>query len=291
MENKVVLKQRSIDGQELEATFLPEKGMNMISYKKGGIEIIDPSTQPMFEERFAGLGAFIGPHFHRRNPAILPLIEDEGRFPHIARVKAKGIQDPFSHGIGRYAPWQFQVSDGTLNATLSGKDEWNGIPLAKLEGQNFKLCYVAALKPRGLQIKLSVVSDTDSILGLHFYYLLPQGKGKVVSDIQESYLENGEAKPIPDHWKVDDQKRLHFDLREEADYTFHPFVDHCSGSIILETSLYRLHTRYRAPCEENGWQLYHPKDASFVCIEPLSAFNPKKPCLTASMLEIDLEIE
>src|SRR5947209_3792431 len=103
----VVLKSQTEKGESMQATFLPEKGMNLVSFKKGNLEVIDQSTLPLFEERFAGLGALIGPHFHRRLPETLPHIADESLFPHIARVKAKGAADPFSHGIGRYAPWTY----------------------------------------------------------------------------------------------------------------------------------------------------------------------------------------
>ena len=84
-----------------EATFLPELGMNLASFKWEGIEIIDQSTKPVFEDRFGGLGPLIGPHFYQRNKATLPPIKDESLFPHIARIKAEGRVDPFSHGIGR----------------------------------------------------------------------------------------------------------------------------------------------------------------------------------------------
>jgi len=115
----------------------------MISFKKGGLEIIDQSTQDQFKERFAGLGALIAPHFHRRRPESIPPIKDENLFPHIARVKAHGTQDPFSHGIGRYAPWKAEFTPTKVTAVLTGKDTWNGVPLSALEGQNFKMNFTA----------------------------------------------------------------------------------------------------------------------------------------------------
>ena len=72
--NPVILSNKTSKGEVLQATFLPEKGMNMISYKKGTLEVIDQSTKNLFDERFAGLGALIGPHFHpsRRNARPSP---------------------------------------------------------------------------------------------------------------------------------------------------------------------------------------------------------------------------
>ena len=166
------------DGTSLEATFLPETGLNMTSYKKGDVEVIDQGTANLFEERFAGLGPLIGPHFHRRNPAIIPLLEEEKLFPHIKRVRSHGAHDPFSHGVARYAPWQVEHTKNSLKGRLSGKDEWHGVPLAKLQGQNFKMDFVAEMTPKGLQIALSVVSDTDSLVGIHYYYSLGKGKAQ-----------------------------------------------------------------------------------------------------------------
>ena len=79
-------------GELLQATYLPEKGMNLISYKMGDIEVIDQSTYPLFEERFAGLGALIGPHFHHSKAP--PLDFDLSLFPHIKQVMAKGEKEP-----------------------------------------------------------------------------------------------------------------------------------------------------------------------------------------------------
>ena len=287
---KIALKKTTSKGNLLEATFLPEKGMNLISYKRDEIEVIEQSTWGIFEERFAGLGALIGPHFHRRSAELVPKLEDESLFPHIARVKAKGVQDPFSHGIARYAPWKVEAFVDKLKAVLSGKDEWNGIPLRNLEGQNFKMQLEVELHDNGLHLDLSVVSDTCSLVGIHYYYALPDGKGLVTSRIQNRVRINGDLELVPENWNIDDGQVLKFDLDQEADYTFRPYPDPLSGKILLETEKYHLHTHYSSDNEENSWQLYHPKGASFVCIEPLSSQDPRRPNLTVSRLKIHLEI-
>lgn len=290
--NPIHLKSKNSIGEDLEAVFWPGKGMNLLSYKKGAIEVIDQSTQALFDERFAGLGALIGPHFHHRHTAVIPRIENEGLFPHIARVKAKGIEEPFSHGIARYAPWQIlTATDSRIDATLTGKDSWEGIPLSKLEGQNFVMRMQAELTPKGLRINLSVVSDTDSLVGLHYYYHLPQGHGTVQARIQPHYLDAGLKKMLPDEWKIDTNQALHFDLDRAADYTFHPFPDPCMAEISLNTGDYYLVTAYQCAANENCWQLYHPQGASFACIEPISAYDPRHPNLSVSSIEVNLEIK
>lgn len=287
----IVLKNQTANGEPLEVTYDHEKGMNMLSYKKGDLEVIDQSTLNIFEERYAGLGAIIGPHFHRRHPQSLPKIPDESLFPHIARIKARGIQDPFSHGIGRYAPWNVQSTGNQIKAVLTGKDQWNGVPLSALEGQNFKMNYNAELLPTGLSIKMSVVSDATSLVGIHHYYHLPEGKGQIISDVQNYYLSNtSEKKAIPSSWNFNSQHVLTYDLKDEADFTFYPFPKPLEGKILLNTNLYRLQISYNCPSQENSWQLYYPAGASFVCIEPISSQDPRHPNLTVSSICIHIQI-
>lgn len=286
----IILRNKTADQIPLEAVFLPGMGMNMISFKKGDVEVIDQSTKPLFEERYAGLGALIGPHFHRRRAACLPKIKDESLFPHIARVKSKGISDPFSHGIARYAPWQAKATEHTVEAVLSGKEEWNGVPISELEGQDFKMNFSASLLPSGLMLELSVVSSSDSVVGIHYYYHLPDGKGRVISQVDRKFLDNGQKKSLPAHWPLSSRQEINLDLDEGFDCTFYPYPEFCKGSITLETSRYTLRTDYQASCQENGWQLYHPQGASYVCIEPVSAQDPRHPNLSVSSLKINLSI-
>ncbi len=117
----VTLRNSTETGQLLQATYLPEKGLNLISFKIDDLELIDQSTKKAFEERFGGLGPMIGPHFHRRNPATIPPIKDESLFPFIAFATAHGSADPFSHGIGRYAPWKVESTETTCKGILTGK--------------------------------------------------------------------------------------------------------------------------------------------------------------------------
>ena len=288
--NTIVLKSQDPSKTSLQATFAVDKGMNLLSLKKGDLEVIDQTTLALFEERFAGLGALIGPHFHHRNENILPKIADETLFPHIARVKAKGVADPFSHGIARYAPWQASHTDLALSAKLSGKDLWNGVPLAQLEGQNFAMNFKAELKNSTLYLNLDVVSDTDSLVGIHYYYRLPQGSCKVYSQIPLRDLNNEDLQKASKNWKIDPQQTFTYDLNGAIDHTFHSFPQPRQGIITLDTGGYKIITRYFSPNEENCWQLYHPEKASFICIEPISSKDPRHPNLSVSSLQIEIEI-
>lgn len=289
---KVILQCKSDDGELLQATYLPEKGMNLISYKKGSTEVIDQATKNLFDERFAGLGALIGPHFHHRNKKTLPPIPNEEAFSHIARLKAKGYDgDPFSHGIGRYAPWQYDAGETSIQATLRGSDTWNGVALKDLEGEDFTLTYSATLTSNGLSIDYSVTSTGDSLVGLHYYYALPEGSGMIISKVQSHAIVEGQKVAIPEEWGYDNETHtLNYPIDRDTDFTFHPYPDPLSGDIILDTGAYRLRKRYSCCSQENAWQCYHPKGATFVCIEPVSAQDPRHVNLTASSLSIELEI-
>lgn len=268
--------------EDLSVTFLPEKGMNFVSLRRGEVEVIDQSTRGLFEERSAGLGAMIGPHFHHRK--VVPPVPNEEAFPHIASIRAKGGNEPFSHGIGRYAPWRVvKQGDRELHAQLRGEDRWHDVPLKELEGQDFTLNYIAKLLPEGLHIDLSVESAHPSVVGLHTYYAL-DGKGTVRAQVQSEYRDGETLRPIPPEWK--EGERLAYAVDQPADYGFRPAPNLREGSIELETGDRRVAIHYRTETEENSWQLWHPENASFVCMEPLSASNPRQPKLSASRLEI-----
>ncbi len=267
----ITLTNRSADGDLYQAVFLPEKGMNLISFRKGEVEVIDQSTWPLFEERYAGLGALIGPHFHHRK-VIPPVLQPE-KFPFISKQEEKGLHEHFSHGIARYAPWKYKATETTIEGKLTGKDLWNEIPLSVLEGQKFSLQFKAELTVDGLVFDYSVVSETDSIVGFHYYYSLVDGAGILRADTQEN-------------------RNMEVSLKDsEWDHTFHPALTPCLGKIELETGTYRVIVEYSCVSQENSWQLYHPKGASFVCIEPLSARDPHHTNLTVSSLKQCLRID
>lgn len=288
----ITLRNISENGAPLEVTYLPEMGMNMASYKKGDIEIIDQSTKPQFEDNFSGLGPLIGPHFYRRRPEVLPKLADEKAFSHIARIKEKDTKtDPFTHGVGRYAPWSYEHDENSIKATLKGSDTWAGLTLKEIEGQDFTMTFTSTLTPKGLNINFSVVSEADSIVGIHYYYHLPQGRGRVIGKVKNQYLDINEIKTIPTTWNFDPSTHeLEYILDKHTDFAFHPFPDPTIGDILLDTETYQLRTQFESVSEECSFQLYHPKGASFVCVEPTSAQDPRHANLTVSSIKISLEI-
>lgn len=289
MENHT-LKVSLEDGSQLEATFLPAEGMTLSSFKLDQIEVIDPRSAEGFKDRHAGLGVLIGPHFHRRKTQIIPKITDESLFPHIARCRAQGIEDPFSHGVARYAPWKTTCTENRIDATLSGKDVWQGVPLKDIEGQDFEMRMKVELLKTGLHLDLSVVSESDSLVGIHYYYQLPEGPKRILSRVKPFCLDQGEKKPVNPSW-LQDNHRLEIPLKGKIDAAFYPYPDPLNGEIDLMTDRFVLKTRYSCLSAENCWQLFHPEEASFVCIEPISAQDPHHPNLTASSLSLNLMIE
>lgn len=253
---------------DYEVTFVPSKGMNFVSLKKGEIEAIEQSTQDLFEERCAGLGAMIGPHFHRT-------IKD----------------NPYSHGIGRYASWSVEEESEThIKAVLKGDDELEGKKLKDLEGQDFTMHYEARLTDEGLHIELAVQGETESVVGLHTYYALADGQGIVRARVRGEYNDQGEVKPMSSTWNYGADHTLEWDVSEPCDYGFRPYPDPLHGVMELETKSHGVKVQYWCDNEENSIQMWHPEGAPFVCMEPLSAKDPRKPRLTVCTVKILISV-
>ena len=61
--------------------------------------------------------------------------------------------------------------------------------------------------------------------------------------------------------------------------------------MIMDTERYSLHVDYNTDSEEEiSCQVYHPKGATFACVEPLSARYPNLPVLDHNKLEVNLQI-
>ena len=251
---------------DYEAHFDTEKGMNFVSFKKGDIQAIDQSTRPLFEERAAGLGAMIGPHFHHRK--ILP-------------PSCNG-KEPYSHGIGRYVPWEvLESSDSSIKAALHGDMQFKGQSLKEIEGFDFKMTYNVRMREEGMEIELSVVAQTEAVIGLHTYYAL-NGGGCVKAHIADRYNDGGVFKPLPPEWSQD----FVYELDKDTDYGF--LSD--PGDVMLETRTHKVHVQYFCDNAEAAWQVWHPKEASFACVEPIAAQNPRKPKLSVNSIRIFISL-
>ena len=212
--------------------------------------------------------------------------------PHIAKQKAAGIKEPFTHGIARYVPWKYDYSGTQINAKLRGKDLYKGTLIKDLEGQDFEMTLDIKLIHDGLILQFSIHSEFPSVIGFHYYYhYLPSSyvQAFVHKDYRSEYL----WKPLPNSWYDPLKHKLHFDLSQEADFGFRSIeqVDHPYHLISLKSPSQLLHVEYTSSNEEEtSWQLYHPKKSSFVCIEPLSALNPRSPVLKSNNLLLKISL-
>ncbi len=265
----IVLRNKTEEGIPLEATFRPANGLSLVSFRKGNVEVMDTSV--------GSPGALIGPHYGDRNPALIPSNATSA--------------DPYRHGIARYAPWEVTSEASSLKGTLTGKQEWQGQPLAAWEGQSFTMGVQATLMPHGLTMIMSVVSDSDSVAGLECCFRLPKGQGRLYSDVKESYLNGKLPQPIPSEWNYNGQRQLAIDLAAKATGTFHPFFNPLEGHIHLDTSHYKLTMRYQCCNEENAWEFDSQPHANHVKIKAVSAKMPFRPCLTVSSLSVTLTID
>ena len=282
----------SENGEKLKAVFNPQMGMNLMSYTLDGIEAMDQKTIPLFEERMAGMGALIGPHFHHRKDEDIPNLDLVDLFPFISGLLKKGQKEPFSHGIARYVPWEYEGGSDFINARLSGKDTFKGFKIAELEGQEFELSFKAKLKPNGLFIDYSVNAKKPSVIGLHYYYALAEKSGNVFSKVNEKYHHSKGWRDIPKDW-LESDNGLNFRVGPdvEADFGFRPFKSAAQTLIKMKTSSHQLQIHYQSDSEANSWQLYHPKNATYVCLEPVSAVNPREATQSSSNLKIQIEIK
>ncbi len=269
----------------IEAVFTPEKGMNLLSLKIGEWQLIDQSTLELFEERGAGLGAIIGPHFHHRtNP---PPVKDITLFPHLKLMKERGIAEPFSHGIGRYVPWKVTARErGYLRAEINGEMNWRGVTYKELEGFNFRMIFEARIVEWGLWINLQLSGDRPSVCGLHYYY---KRGTEVTSKVQPACRTPAGIKPVPPLFHYNNNE-MAYRFEEPCDHGFFPHPDARMGWIDHHFEKSKVHVRYVTPGPAS-WQLWHPKDASFVCIEPLSAVDPRSPQKRVNGLSACIEIE
>ena len=290
IDKPVVLKYKASDGSYYTATFAPHRGMNLMSFKRDKIEAIDQSTRVFFDERSAGLGALIGPHFYHLKDEDVPPEIDESLFPHIAKERAKGNRDVFSHGIARYVPWKdCTVEPNLIRGRLSSIDNYNGVLLSYLEGYNFVMTFEAFLNDDGLNISLGVKSEREGIVGLHYYYA-SSPDGHVKSVVKNEYNDNGEFKTIPEEWTDGDLNHLKFPLNQEADFGFLPYSPNNNCVILLQNEHYDIKVSSQSPTDEHSWQMWHPVDASFTCIEPLSAKNPRGQIPQEGKLNVKINI-
>jgi hypothetical protein len=293
----IKLESQTVDGTLVSATFCTDKGMNLVSLKFGPHELMDQTTSILFNQRAAGLGALIGPHFHHRKDKDIIIPKDPFLFPHLELLREKNIKEPFSHGIARYVPWDIKRKEKNgVEAQLSSQTKWQGVSFGELEGMDFEMTFKAFFNGTGLLIDYSIISQKPSVIGFHYYYALhKEGPNIIESQVKDRYVDGGETKKIPESFGYNPgNHNLNFNLINNADYNFKPFskfnFKSTIGSVKLKRPDYTLKVDYTCPSEESSWQLYHPKGAMFACIEPLSAIDPRKPKRNISGLALHISL-
>ena len=130
---------------------------------------------------------------------------------------------------------------------------------------------VASLLPRGLSLDYSVESEKPSVIGLHYYYRLPASGGKIKAAVEGR------------------EDALCFDALQEVDSGFIPkkgpegFFE-----VFYENTEFTMKISFKT--DDPSWQLYRPQGSSYICIEPLSAKDPKHPIYKKSRLQVKIEI-
>jgi galactose mutarotase-like enzyme len=148
----------------------------------------------------------------------------------------------------------------------------------------------ALLLHDGLLVDYSIEADVPCVIGFHYYY--PSTKDSCVEGCVKPFYRTKEGwNGIEKSWYEEKSSKLHFCLDSEADFGFMPLQDPNSSSnlISLKTGKHHLLISYTSSNEdETSWQLFHPKGASYVCLEPLSALNPFNPVLKRNRLQMKL---
>lgn len=199
-------------------------------------------------------------------------------------------QDPFHHGIGRYVPWQAEIKDNRILANLEGKEVWKEQSLASHEGQAFKMTFAAKLDTQGLSLDLSIVSETDSLIGIDYYLAIPPSlNSTLTASTARLCMDGKEKKEVDSLWTRNSMGEIVIPLHESSiDCTFYPSSNPLEGSAVLNTSLYNLGIRYSCSCQENCWRIVHDKKDDFIRFQVLSSQDPCHPNLTVSSLSIFL---
>ncbi|MFA6915997.1 MAG: hypothetical protein WC222_06340 [Parachlamydiales bacterium] len=258
----LILTAQHADGSILKAVFDPARGMNLDSFSKGSIEYVHHKQ-----------GSLIGPHLDNRPKHL--------HKPH--------ENDPFPNGIARAAAWKAEIKNSKILAVLDSKEPWENSTVGAQEGQNFKMYFQASLTPHSLSCEISIVSDTDSLVGTDIHLNLPPGNANITTQVASHCIQNDKIIPAKDIFHLGTENTLSIPLDNNAiHYAFTPF-NPLTAHIDLNTSEYSLRFKYHCPSQENCWRLIKAKDDPFIRIQPLSSQDPRFPNLTVSSLFIDLE--
>jgi galactose mutarotase-like enzyme len=277
---------RSDTKKDIEAVVSPDMGMSLLHFSIDRVPILQKSRQKDFVEGRKGFGPLILPHFNQR--ASYPAVPDTvlKQSAHISYMKKNGINDPFQHGIGRYASWDYEVRTDeekvSVAGTLTGETEYHGIPVSDIVGFDFTAFVTYTLSKGNLTVKLDITGDEPVAAGIHFYYAVPQKGESAVSMSVDSIGKLGDDSLFEFSSHQKDGKFFTLSLKGGHDTVFYP-VNEADGfaRYKLKTPDYRLDTRVRVQGNKeetfDSVVVFSPEDADFVCIEPLSEENGLVP--------------
>ena len=241
----------------MRAVISPALGMSLVAFTVGGVSVLDESRQLQFLDIRKGLGPLILPHF---GAAPFRPDADLGSIPHVARLKAIGVDDPFQHGVGRYSAWAIEADGEKVRGTIDGNTRLAGIPLADLEGFGFEAAVTYELDAEGLKIAFDLAGEKPVAGGIHFYYdLVTRQTARVELSVEEAPADDGVL-------------RLDFRGAHNKGYHARGTQEYCTHR--LTTDRYTLDTtvRVRGPASQtfDSVILFSPEGQQFACIEPLS---------------------
>ena len=241
--------------------------MSLVAFTVGGVSVLDESRQQQFLDIRKGLGPLIVPHF-----GAGPFRPDVGlgSIPHVARLKALGVEDPFQHGVGRYSAWTFEADGEQVRGTIDGNTRLAGIPLADLEGFGFEAAVTYELDAEGLKITFDLAGEKPVAGGIHFYYDLVN---------RQTALAELSVEEAPS-----DDQALRLDFRGAHNKGYHARGTRDSCTHRLTTDRYTLDTtvpvRGQASQTFDSVILFSPEGQQFACVEPISyrhdGPNPKR---------------
>ena len=239
----------------LEVLIAPELGFSLMSFTRDGRELLDPGAEGAFMKTRKGLGPLILPHFNQDGPRPRAAVEG---FPHVAELARLGVDHPFQHGVGRYAPWRAEASRDSVTGRLDGGMRWKGILLSDLAGMDFSAAVTFRLRDEGLGISFDLRGDGPVAAGIHFYYRLEGRSGarvRLPRCLREAPEELDLSQPVNRVFVVEAAGKERAVCRLE------------SGNGVLDT----IFPVGGDPQESFGsLVIFSPAGADFACVEPVS---------------------
>lgn len=155
---------------------------------------------------------------------------------------------------------------------------------AKLEEKKFDVSFSADITQEGLICKTSIISESDSLVGMRFSFPIE----KISAQVAPNFLEGLDTHQIHNTWDYTSQNKLTLKKDFEGDFTFYPFPNPIETTLLIEQTDHTFHLNYALLNQENSWQYTRSKGKDFVILTPMSAKLPLRPNLSVSSMKIRL---